>query len=364
MFELLLLVVGFVLATSAFCSLCEAVLYSVPASHIESLAHAGRPSGRILRELRAEVDRPIAAILFVNTVANTGGAAVAGALADELFGTRFIVYFSTAFTLAILIFSEILPKTGGVVYCRRLAPLLARPLKTMVWMFAPVVWLNRHLTRAMAKGHEQERVSDEELMVMVRMGMRSGDFEEHEARVIKNILALERKSVREVMTPRTVLFALPASATVGEIREQQRLQSYSRIPVYAKDDDDIVGIVHRTDLLTAMAYDRFDARLEELMSPVDFVLESTRLDELLATFLQGRRHLMVAIDEYGGVAGVVTLEDVLEALLGKQIVDEFDQVTDLRELAKRRRAGALGGRSAQAQAPADSDSGTADESDH
>ena len=333
--------VAVVLVTSAFCSLCEAVLYSVPVSHIESLAHAGRGSGRILQQLRAHVDRPIAAILILNTVANTGGAAVAGALADHVLGTGYLVYFTTGLTLAILVFSEMLPKTAGVVYCRPLASFLARPIQALVALLLPAIWLSRGVTRLLTRGRPDTPVTDEDLMVLVRLGTRTGHFKEHEARMIKNILALEGRDVADVMTPRTVLFALPAQATVGEVRDQPGLQSFSRIPVYEKDGDDIVGVVHRRDILTAIGDDRFDQRLEGLMSPVDFVLESTSLDVLLTRFLGRRRHLVVALDEYGGLAGVVTLEDVLEEILGKEIVDEFDQVSDLREVARLRREVAL-----------------------
>jgi len=333
--------IAVVLVTSAFCSLCEAVLYSVPVSHIESLAHAGRGSGRILQQLRAHVDRPIAAILILNTVANTGGAAVAGALADHVLGTRYLVYFTTGLTLAILVFSEMLPKTAGVVYCRPLASFLARPIQALVALLLPAIWLSRGVTRLLTRGRPDTPVTDEDLMVLVRLGTRTGHFKEHEARMIKNILALEGRDVADVMTPRTVLFALPAQATVGEVRDQPGLQSFSRIPVYEKDSDDIVGVVHRRDVLTAIGDDRFDQRLEGLMSPVDFVLESTSLEVLLTRFLRRRRHLVVALDEYGGLAGVVTLEDVLEEILGKEIVDEFDQVSDLREVARLRREVAI-----------------------
>ncbi len=331
--------VAVVLVTSAFCSVCEAVLYSVPVSHIESLAHAGRGSGRILQQLRAHIDRPIAAILILNTVANTGGAAVAGALADHVLGTHYLVYFTTGLTLAILVFSEMLPKTAGVVYCRPLASFLARPIQALVVLLAPAIWVSRSVTRLLSR--PDTPVTDEDLMVLVRLGARTGHFKEHEARMIKNILALEGRNVSDVMTPRTVLFALPAQDTVGEVRDQPGLQSFSRIPVYGKDGDDIVGVVHRRDILTAIGDDRFDQRLEDLMSPVDFVLESTSLDVLLTRFLGRRRHLVVALDEYGGLAGVVTLEDVLEEILGKEIVDEFDQVSDLREVARMRREVAL-----------------------
>jgi CBS domain containing-hemolysin-like protein len=334
--------IAVVLLTSFCCSLCEAVLYSVPASHIERLIDEGRGSGRILQRLRAQIDRPIAAILILNTVANTGGAAVAGALADHALGTRYMVYFTTGLTLAILVFGEMLPKTAGVVYWRTLAALVARPIQAMVLLLTPAIWVSRGLTHLLTRGRSDTPVTDEDLMVLVRLGIRSGHFKEHEARVIKNILALEGRTVRDVMTPRTVLFTLQAQATVGEIRDEPALQNYSRFPVYGKDSDDIVGIVHGHDVLTAIGADRFDQRLEELMAPVDFVLESTSLDVLLTRILGRRRHMVVAIDEYGGLAGVVTLEDVLEEILGKEIVDEFDQVSDLREVARMRREVALG----------------------
>jgi CBS domain containing-hemolysin-like protein len=333
----LLFAVAFVLVTSALCSLCEAVLYSVPVSHVESLAQRGRGSGRALRQLRASIDRPIAAILILNTVANTGGAAVAGAMADRVLGTGWLVYFTTGLTLAILVFSEMIPKTAGVAYCKPLASVVARPLQALVWLLTPAIWVSRLLTRPLVKAREEHRVSDEELMTMVRLGTRSGDFKEHESVVIKNILALEARTVRDVMTPRTVVFALLSGDTVGAVRDHDRLLHYSRIPVYTTDFEDIVGLVHRRDVLRAIGNDQFDVKLEGLMTPVDFVLESTGLDEVLTTFLDRRQHLLVAIDEFGGVTGVVTLEDVLEEILGREIVDEFDQVTDLRELARKRR---------------------------
>jgi magnesium and cobalt exporter, CNNM family len=333
--------VSVVLLVSAVCSLFEAVLYSAPISHVESLAQSGRASGRIFRDLRANVDRPIAAILVLNTAANTGGAALAGAIADQVLGSAGVGYFTAAFTLAILTFSEVIPKTAGVVYARALVPAVARPLQLLVFLLAPVITLSRLLTSALSRGREEHRVSDEELMVMVRLGMRSGDIKEHEALVIKNVLSLESRRVRDIMTPRTVVFALPADMTVGEVRTQGKLSTYSRVPVYAKGVDDVVGVVHSRDVLTAVGEDRFETRLEELMRPVHFVLDSTTLDELLRAFLERRQHMVVVIDEFGGLVGVLTLEDVLEEILGKEIVDEFDQVTDLRELAKRRREGAV-----------------------
>lgn len=334
------LVVGLVIVTSAACSVLEAVLYSVPPGHINALDRSGRTSGRILKRLRAEVDRPIAAILSLNTLANTGGAAVAGAIATTVLGTPWV--FSAALTLGILMLSEIIPKTAGVVYSRQLASVIARPLQLLVYVFAPVIWLSRLVTKVIARDHEGDRVSDEELLVMVGLGLRSGAFKPQEAAVIQNILALETKTAHDIMTPRTVVFSLGAETTVREAAAESRLLRYSRVPVYDQNPDDVVGIVHRMDVLRAAAEDQFDVKVGELMHPAYFVVESVRLDRLLRTFLERRQHMVAVIDEFGSLDGIVTLEDVLEEILGREIVDETDQVTDLRALARRRRQETLG----------------------
>ena len=334
----LLVVVGLVVATSAACSLFEAVLYSVPASRIEDLDRAKRPSGRILKQMRQRVDRPIAAVLSLNTIANTGGGALAGALAGGIFGTARIWVFSVAFTLAILLFSEVLPKTFGVVYSRALAPFVARPLAWLVSLFGPLIALTQLATRVIRSESQEQRISDDELLAMVRLGLRSGDFQPHEARVIQNVLALERRTVSEVMTPRPVVFTLAASLTVREAAVMTELDKYSRIPVYANDAEELVGVVHKVDILKAVADDRFETKLETVMRPINFAVAAAPLDRVLRTFLARRRHMLAVIDEFGGFAGIVTLEDVLEELIGREIVDEFDQVTDLRAFARRRQA--------------------------
>lgn len=336
----LLFVVSGVILVSAMCSLFEAVLYALPIGHIETLAQSGHRSGRILRRLRSDVDRPIAAILSLNTVANTAGAAVAGALAGHLFVPErawLAWLFPLCFTVAILVFSEVIPKTVGVVYCRPLAPLIAYPLQIVVWSFIPVTASLRLLTRAIARNAPDHEVSDEELMSLVNLGKRSGHFKSHEASVIQNILALESRQARDILTPRTVVFSLQAQTPIDDAGKDKRLLNYSRVPVYGDDREDIVGIVHRRDVFSALAGGRTDVRLEDIMHPVVFVLDTLPLDRLLKEFLERHQHMMVVLDEYGGLAGVVTLEDVLEEILGKEIIDEFDQVTDLRKLAKARR---------------------------
>ena len=333
----LAVVVGLVVLTSGACSLFEAVLYSIPLAEIDALERAGRPSGAILRRLRSHVDRPIAAILSLNTVANTGGAALAGAIAARVFGSASIGYFSAAFTLAILLFSEIIPKTAGVVYARRLAGPVARPIELLVLIFTPIIWLSRGITRLIASREQADRVSDEDLLLMVRQGLRSGDLKPHEADVISNVLSLEGKTAAQVMTPRTVLFALPTTISLADAAANDQLLRHSRVPVYDENPDDVVGIIHRRDILQAAARDEFDTTLDQLMRPAHFVVEGARLDTLLRAFLEQRQHLMVVTDEFGSVSGIVTLEDVLEEILGREIVDEFDQVADLRAFARQQR---------------------------
>lgn len=336
----LVVAVGLAVSISAMCSLFEAVLYSVPVGYIEALAESGRTSGRILKALRDRVDRPIAAILSLNTIANTAGAAIAGAAAVKVFGDDRLVWFSVFFTLAILVLSEVIPKTLGVVYARPLASPVARPLLALVWIFRPIIWFTSQLTALMTRGSAQPDVSVEEITVLAKLGLQAGTLDAGKAAVIENILSLDERDVRDIMTPRTVMSSLSASLTLGELKDSQKLAGvfdHSRVPVFDKDADDVVGMVLRRDVLTAMAEDKFDRRLEEFMRPVDFIAETLSVNRLLRRLLETGHHLVLVIDEYGGLAGLVTLEDVLEEILGIEIVDEFDPAVDMRELAHRRR---------------------------
>ena len=333
MFELILCV-GIVVLVSAICSLFEAVLYAVPLSHVESMVADGQRAGKALQRLRGDVERPIAAILSLNTIANTAGAAVAGALAAGVFGQARLGYFSAFFTLLILVFSEVIPKTAGVTYSRSLASIIARPLQLLVWLFAPLIRITGLITRLVSRGQREHQVSADELLVMARVGQRTGGIASGEARVIQGILSLEEKLVSQVMTPRTVVVSLDAQLTVKQVQEQVGVPSHSRVPVYGHDSEDIVGVVHQRELLTALVEGRSEAKLESLMRPVEFVSESMPSDRLLQQLLKSRQHLAMVCDEFGGLAGVVTLEDLLEELLGAEIVDEYDQVTSMRDLAR------------------------------
>ena len=334
----LVLAVGLAILISAFCSIAEAVLYSVPWSFIERLRKDGKRSGGILAQLRSNVDRPITAILTLNTIANTAGAAVAGAAATRVLGPHNLIYFSIAFTLAILIFSEVLPKTVGVMYNRTLAPVLAKPLLVLVWLLRPVIVVIGFVVKGVQNKQKRNETSAEDLLATISLTHRAGGIEAREAISMQNILSLDKKTVREIMTPRTVIFSLPVDITVAEARERDIHWPHSRIPVYDHDDtEDLIGLVYRRQMLEALANDQDDKSLLELMKPVRFVVDSMTLDKLLVRFLESRVHLFVVLDEYGGLSGVVSLEDVLEEILGNEIVDETDQVVDMRELARQQR---------------------------
>ncbi|MFH1076334.1 MAG: hemolysin family protein [Pseudomonadota bacterium] len=333
----LILVCAIAIVASALCSLCEAVLYSVPISQIEGMAQAGEPAGRILKKLRDEIDRPIAAILTLNTISNTAGAAIAGSAAAAIWGHVSVGYFSVLFTLAILIFSEVIPKTIGVAYSQRLAGFVALTLQWMVNLLMPMVWLCNLVTRLVARDKAKSAVSAEDIVIMARLGRIAGEIGRDEEKVIKNILSLKKKTARDVMTPRTVMFSFNEDLTVQEIQQHAGIWPHSRIPVYSENPDDIVGVVLRRDVFEALAEDKHDIRLNDLMHSAHFCPASLNLDKLLLDFLEQKQHLFIVIDEFGGVAGIVTLEDVLEEILGKEIVDESDQVVDMRELARRRK---------------------------
>lgn len=328
----------FAVGVSALCSLTEAVLYSVPWSHIENLRKQGKTAGHLLYKLRSRVDEPITAILTLNTVANTAGAAVAGATAASVFGEGSLIWFSLVFTLMILLLSEIIPKTLGVLYNRRLSMLIAQPLNYLVLTLWPVIKGISYLIGVISKNKMGPQASEEDVRALASLTRKSGVLKRFEELSIHNILALDTKTVEQVMTPRTVIFSLPAESTVAEVWNPKNIWPHSRIPVYSSEDqEDIVGIVYRREVLQALAQDQDDKQLKELMKPVHFLLESLTLDRVLVTFLESRLHLAVVLDEYGGLAGLVTLEDILEEILGNEIMDETDQVADMRQLALQRK---------------------------
>ena len=332
----LILAVGLAISVSAMCSIFEAVLYSTPRSHIEVMARSGRLSGRIFKKMKKDIHQPITAILTLNTIANTMGAAVAGAAAAVVFGDRHLGLFSVLFTTAILIFSEILPKTAGVAYSRRLAPWVALPLQVLVKAMTPITWFIQTLTRLLfGKGGPESLVSAEEIEAIASMSRKSGAIDPQQELVISNILSLKNKTVRQAMTPRTVTFTISEHLTVDEAMElKEEWHLHSRVPVYDKDPNDIVGIVLRKDVLLSASEDRGQRPLAALKHQVHFVPEAAPLTTTLLEFFERRRHLFVVVDEYGSFTGVISLEDIIEEIMGQEIMDESDPTKSMRELAR------------------------------
>jgi len=334
----LVLAVGLAIFLSAGCSLFEAVLYSVPRRHLEAMAQAEKRSARIFQKMRRDVEKPIAAILTLNTIANTAGAAFAGAAAATVFGHERLSAFSAFFTLAILVLSEIVPKTTGVIYGRALIPLVAYPLQGLVWIMRPAIWLSSLLTAFISRGRKGDTITPEEIRIMAHLSLKAGEIRPYQERAIENILTLQRKTVKDVMTPRTVIFSLSEHLTLKEASDAATKWEHSRFPVYDRDQEDVVGWVLTKELFHALAQGKGEEKLTELMRPVHFVVETAPLSKMLREFLDLRQHLFVVLDEYGGLAGIITLEDILEEILGREIVDESDEVADKRELARRRRS--------------------------
>lgn len=347
----LIITVALAVAVSAFCSMTEAMLYSVPWTHIEKMRASGSKAGALLYAMRTSVEQPISAVLTLNTVANTAGASLAGALAATALGAENVPLFAAAFTVLILLAGEIVPKTLGVVYAAPLSMALAYPLRCLVIILRPFTWMSGFVTRMITPPSSGPEATDEDIRVMASLSCRSGGIEAYEETAIRNILELDQKRVHDVMTPRTVVFSLPSTLTVEEAYSHKNFWHFSRIPVYEDDNEDVVGLISRRDVALRMNEEHAGTTLADIMRPIHFVQESQTLDKLLSEFLEAHQHLFAVLDEYGGLAGVISLEDVLEEMLGREIIDESDMVPDMREAARMRRA-ALTSRRNESASPA------------
>lgn len=333
----LILTVCLVVLISGLCSTTEAALYAVPWTYIETLREKGSRTGELLFRLRSHIDRPIAAVLTLNTVANTAGAALAGALASDVLGHDLMPWFAVALTLLILAFGEIIPKTLGVVHAAGFSALMVMPLQGLIFLFSPLIWLSSAVTRLLTPSESGPSATADDIRAITSLSRASGGIQPYEEKAIRNILVLDTKRVQDVMTPRTIVFSLQENMTVSDAYAHPRIWHYSRIPVYGDDNEDITGIVLRKDIVRYMADDKGTMILGEIIQPVHFVLENQTLDKVLLQFLESRLHLFIVLDEYGGLSGVISLEDVLEEMLGREIVDETDAVVDLRQAARERR---------------------------
>ncbi len=331
---LLLLFAALALGASFLCSILESVLLSVSPSYIGALQAEENPIGDRLKHLKEDLDRSLAAILSVNTIANTVGAVGVGAQAQVIWGDTYVAVVSALLTLAILFAAEIVPKTLGATYWRVLAPWMSRILPVLMVVTMPLVFLATRLMKALSPEEAPPALSREEMTAMTELGYQEGVVERGESRLLRNVLRFGDLRVNDIMTPRTVVHAADEEITVREYFDEHPNPVFSRIPVYEDQPDNMTGYVLKADLLLDMARDRFSTKLKEHVREVLFVPEYQSVRDAFELLVAKQQHIAVVVDEYGGIAGVVTMEDVVETLLGLEIVDESDVEQDMREVAR------------------------------
>jgi len=336
--DVVLLIVFVLLALifSFACSVAEAVLLSITPSYIESLREKRPKRAALLKRLRQErIDQSLAAILTLNTIAHTVGAIVAGAKATVVFGSAWIGLFSACITLMILFLSEIIPKTMGAVYWMKFVDATALFVQGLIISLYPLVWVAEGLTRLIARGKVEHVFSRDEFIAMADIGKQTGHINENESRIIRNLFRFGSLQVTAIMTPRVVISAFPQDMTVAEaLLHSQTHTHFSRLPVYETDIDKITGFVLKDDILMFKTRGQSNVKLDALKRDILFVPESMTLSMLSELLLDRRQHIAIVVGEYGGTSGLVTLEDVLETLLGMEIQDEMDDVEDMRVLAR------------------------------
>lgn len=350
------LLVGYIalaLGFSFLCSILEATLLSITPGYIGRMVTDRPKVGARLRDLKSDVDRPLAAILSLNTIANTVGAAGAGAQAQVVFGSKAMAIASAVLTLLILVFSEIIPKTLGATYWRSLAPFASSAVPVLIFAMSPLVWLSKGVTRLLKRGAEDDKahaISKEEIAALAQLGSEQGLFHQNETRILANLFRFGLLRARDIMTPRTVMFCIPGDKTVREVVPRGSLPGFaskddtmqttstvfSRIIVYGESQDDVLGYVLKSELFLAAAQGELEVPVGRMVREILVVPETLSVTSLFERLLNEREHIALVVDEYGGVDGVVTMEDVLETLLGLEIVDEADTAEDMREMARRR----------------------------
>ncbi len=335
---MLLLTLFLILAigVSFLCSIAEAVILSVTTAYVSVQEEQGKASAAHLKQLKSNINHPLAAILTLNTIAHTVGAAGVGAQAVKVFGDNVLAITSVILTLLILVLSEIIPKTLGAHYWRQLAPSTAYCLRGLIWVLYPFVKMSELLTKGLAHGPSLTGFNREEFAAMASLGEQEGQLAQQESNILKNLFYLNKASVNAIMTPRTVVFSLQENTTVEEFVSQHKKSSFSRIPVYADNPDHINGFVLRSDLLLAKAQGQEDLPLKEFHRDLPAIIENTTVYQAFEELTRADSHIMMVVNEYGDIEGILTLEDIFETLLGLEIVDESDRIADMQKLARER----------------------------
>ncbi|MFP8490130.1 CNNM domain-containing protein [Gracilimonas sp. Q87] len=333
------------IGVSFLCSILEAVLLSISPSFVAVTEKNDPKTGQLLKELKKDIDRPLSAILTLNTIAHTVGAAGVGAQAQVVFGNAYVSITSALLTLAILIFSEIIPKTLGANYWKALSGFAARATKVLIYVTYPLVLLSQWITRWLSSEKNQPTVSREEFSAMAELGFEEGIFEEGESNIFKNLIRFRSLRVQDIMTPRIVVVKFQEDQTIQEILQHKEELRVSRMPVYGDNEEDITGYILKNDLYYNLSEGNGEKALKDIKREVLILPETISLKTLFERLLEKQEHIAVVVDEYGGFSGVVTMEDVVETLFGMEIVDEIDAIEDMQKLARqkwRERAKRLG----------------------
>ncbi len=331
---LVIVYLSLALFVSFLCSVLEAVLLSTPVSFITMKEQEGAKNAPLMMKYKQDIDRPISAILSLNTIAHTIGSAGVGAEAVKVFGDAWFGVISAVLTVLILVVSEIIPKTIGSYYWRQLAMASVSVIRVMIFISYPLVWLSEFVTRMVASKKQTLSVSREEVSAMVSVGAKEGVIESSESNVIQNVFKLNTIPVSDIMTPRTVVVTASENTKLKEFYGNKMQRIYSRIPVYDDNPDFITGFILKQTVLENLADDRFNQQLREIRRPILAYNEDTPVIDVWEEMLLKKEHIAQVQNEYGCFLGIVTMEDIIETIIGREIVDENDTVEDLQAYAK------------------------------
>ena len=333
---LILLYLFGALGVSFLCSVLEAVLLSTPVSFISMKESQGVKAAPLLMKYKTNIDRPVAAILTLNTVAHTIGAAGVGSESVKVFGEAYFGIISAILTLLILVLSEIIPKTIGASYWRTLAMPSAKIIKALIGIAYPLVWLSELLTRCVSPKIQPLTVSREEVAAMVSVGTDEGVIEDAENKVIQSFLKLSNVKAEDIMTPYVVVSSVSTGTTMKEFYDNKALAPFSRIPVFETGREFITGYVRRANVLEMLTQDKFTVQLKNIVRPILFFMEDAKVSDIWQRMLKEKEHISVITDEYGCMRGIVTMEDVIETMLGVEIMDECDTTENLQAMARKK----------------------------
>ncbi len=332
--EMLIFLFVLVIGTSFLCSVLESVILSINVSYISVLERKNPTTGKLLKDLKTNIDSSISSILILNTIANTLGATAIGVQAQNVFegNSTLIMFVSIALTFAILFFAEIIPKTIGAVYWKQLASVSARIIRVFVFITYPLIIITQFVTKKIKGKDNADSISREELIHTTLLSEEEGVIGDLESDIIENTLTLNEMKIKDILTPRSVVYALEKSVSIKDILEDKRTYKFSRVPIYDGTIDNIVGIVLTKKLFKQAIIDE-NATMESIMKPVYTLNENIPVAKALNKFIQKKEHMFVVLDNYDQTEGIITLEDCIETLLGLEIMDESDTTADMRRLA-------------------------------